>query len=57
MPNLDDYPNDFKGYNAALIDEFRNNGGHVTGMFENRPVVLITTTGAKSGTKIGRAHV
>jgi hypothetical protein len=33
MPNLEDYPDDFKGYNAALIDEFRNNGGHVTGMF------------------------
>jgi len=49
MPNLEDYKDDFQGYNAALIDEFRNNGGHVTGMFENAPVVLITTTGAKSG--------
>jgi deazaflavin-dependent oxidoreductase (nitroreductase family) len=51
MPNLEDYPNDFKGYNTALIDEFRTNGGRVTGMFEGRPVVLITTTGAKSGAK------
>jgi len=51
MPNLEDYPNDFKGYNEALIDEFRNNGGQVTGMFAGRPVVLITTTGAKSGAK------
>jgi len=51
MPNLEDYPNDFRAYNAALVDEFRQNGGRVTGMFEGRPVVLITTTGAKSGTK------
>ena len=34
-----------------MIDEFRTNGGRVTGMFEGRPVVLITTTGAKSGAK------
>jgi deazaflavin-dependent oxidoreductase (nitroreductase family) len=51
MPKLEDYPNDFRAYNAALIDEFRQNGGRVTGMFEGRPLVLLTTTGAKSGTK------
>jgi deazaflavin-dependent oxidoreductase (nitroreductase family) len=49
MPNLEDYKDDFQAYNDALIDEFRNNGGQVTGMFENAPLVLITTTGAKSG--------
>jgi len=49
MPNLEDYNNDFQTYNAAVVDEFRTNGGRVTGMFENAPLVLITTTGAKSG--------
>ena len=49
MPNLEDFPNDFAGYNRALIEEFRTNGGKVTGMFEGAPLVLVTTTGAKSG--------
>jgi deazaflavin-dependent oxidoreductase (nitroreductase family) len=38
-------------FNRALIDEFRSNGGKVTGMFENAPILLLTTTGAKSGAK------
>ena len=49
MPNLEDFNNDFKAFNAAVIDEFRDNGGKVTGMFAGAPLVLITTTGAKSG--------
>jgi deazaflavin-dependent oxidoreductase (nitroreductase family) len=49
MPNLEDFNNDFNAFNDALIDEFRNNGGQVTGMFAGAPLVLITTTGAKSG--------
>ena len=44
-------PADRKAFNAALIEEFRANGGKVGGRFEGRPVVLITTTGAKSGRK------
>jgi deazaflavin-dependent oxidoreductase (nitroreductase family) len=51
MPNLEDFPNDFAGYNRAVIEEFRTNGGKVTGMFERTPLVLVTTTGAKSGQK------
>lgn len=51
MPNLDDFPNDFRGYNRALIEEFRANRGQVTGMFAGRPLVVVTTTGAKSGEK------
>src|SRR6476620_2413459 len=39
-------PNDF---NQSLIEEFRANNGKVTGVFAGRPVVLLTTTGAKSG--------
>ena len=38
-------------FNRNLIDEFRQNGGKVTGMFENAPLLLLTTTGAKSGNK------
>jgi len=49
MPNLEDFNNDFSAFNQALIDEFRSNGGEVTGMFAGAPIVLITTTGAKSG--------
>jgi deazaflavin-dependent oxidoreductase (nitroreductase family) len=30
------------------IDEFRANGGKIGGRFEGRPVLLLTTTGAKS---------
>ena len=45
-------PMDMKSFNAALIEEFRANGGKVTGRFEGRPVLLLTTTGAKSGRRI-----
>jgi deazaflavin-dependent oxidoreductase (nitroreductase family) len=51
MPNLEDYKDDFPGYNAAVVEEFRTNGGQVTGMFEGAPLVLITTTGAKTGNR------
>ena len=43
---------DMKAFNAALIEEFRANGGKVGGRFEGRPVLLLTTTGAKSGRKL-----
>lgn len=39
-------PNDF---NRQLIAEFRENNGHVTGYFADSPLMLLTTTGAKSG--------
>jgi deazaflavin-dependent oxidoreductase (nitroreductase family) len=45
-------PMDMKAFNAALIEEFRANGGKVTGRFEGRPVLVLTTTGAKSGRRI-----
>jgi deazaflavin-dependent oxidoreductase (nitroreductase family) len=38
-------------FNRNLIDEFRANHGKVTGIFENSPVLLLTTTGAKSGNR------
>jgi deazaflavin-dependent oxidoreductase (nitroreductase family) len=40
---------DMKSFNAGIIEEFRANGGKVSGMFEGAPMLLLTTTGAKSG--------
>ena len=36
-------------FNQTVIAEFRANKGKVGGNFEGRPMVLLTTTGAKSG--------
>src|SRR5436190_8857939 len=49
MPNLEDFAGDFRAYNDAVVDEFRHNRGQVTGMFAGAPLVLLSTTGAKSG--------
>ena len=38
-----------QSFNAKIIDEFRANGGKVSGQFEGAPMLLLTTTGAKSG--------
>lgn len=38
-------------FNRNLIDEFRANDGEVTGVFGGAPLLLLTTTGAKSGRK------
>jgi deazaflavin-dependent oxidoreductase (nitroreductase family) len=40
---------DINDWNRQTIEEFRANGGKVGGMWEGRPLLLITTTGAKSG--------
>jgi deazaflavin-dependent oxidoreductase (nitroreductase family) len=42
MRNWDDF-------NAGIVEEFRANGGEVGGRFKGRPMLLLTTTGAKSG--------
>jgi deazaflavin-dependent oxidoreductase (nitroreductase family) len=39
-------PNDF---NTGVIEEFRANAGKVGGPFEGAPLLLLTTTGAKTG--------
>jgi deazaflavin-dependent oxidoreductase (nitroreductase family) len=36
-------------FNRDVIEEFRANGGHVGGMFEGAPLLLLTSIGAKSG--------
>ncbi len=38
-------------FNRNLIGEFRANDGKVTGVFAGAPVLLLTTTGARSGRK------
>lgn len=40
---------DWNDWNAGVIAEFRANGGKVGGDFEGAPLLLLTTTGAKSG--------
>jgi deazaflavin-dependent oxidoreductase (nitroreductase family) len=40
---------DMNDWNAQIIEEFRENDGKVGGQFEGAPMVLITTTGAKTG--------
>jgi deazaflavin-dependent oxidoreductase (nitroreductase family) len=36
-------------FNQSIVDEFRSNGGKVGGQFENANLLLLATTGAKSG--------
>jgi deazaflavin-dependent oxidoreductase (nitroreductase family) len=40
---------DRQDWNRQTIEAFRANGGKVGGMWEGRPLLLLTTTGAKSG--------
>ena len=36
-------------FNLKIIEEFRANGGETFAVFKGRPLLLLTTTGAKSG--------
>lgn len=36
-------------YNTQIVEEFRANGGHVGGNFAGAPLLLLHSTGAKSG--------
>ena len=40
---------DMSDFNRAVIEEFRANEGRVGGPFEGLPVLLLTSTGAKTG--------
>ena len=42
-------PVELKGFNAQVVEEFRANGGKVGGPFEGADLLLLTTTGARSG--------
>jgi len=40
---------EMKDWNTQVIEEFRASGGKVGGNFEGAPILLLHTTGAKSG--------
>jgi deazaflavin-dependent oxidoreductase (nitroreductase family) len=40
---------DMNEFNKKVIEEFRANGGKVSGQFQGAPMLLLTTKGAKSG--------
>lgn len=40
---------DVNAFNAKVIEEFRANGGIVTSLPRRTPLVLLTTTGSKTG--------
>ena len=42
-------PETLKAFNKSIVDEFRANDGKVGGPFEGNELLLLTTTGAKSG--------
>ena len=42
-------PDELREFNKSIIEEFRENAGIVGGMFEGANLLLLTTTGAKSG--------
>jgi deazaflavin-dependent oxidoreductase (nitroreductase family) len=52
---------DFNAVQAQLVAEFRDNQGKVGGMFEGWPLIVLTTTGARSGlrrsTLLGRLEI
>ncbi|ABM12022.1 hypothetical protein Mvan_1187 [Mycolicibacterium vanbaalenii PYR-1] len=49
MAGMADQMADERDFNQRNIDEFRANGGKVGGQFEGFPLLLLTSTGAKSG--------
>jgi deazaflavin-dependent oxidoreductase (nitroreductase family) len=49
IDNRGDLMADRNDWNRQTIETFRANGGKVGGVWEGRPLLLLTTTGAKSG--------
>jgi deazaflavin-dependent oxidoreductase (nitroreductase family) len=47
-------PSELNDFNQQVINEFRANQGKVGGRYANRPLLLLTTTGAKSGRALTR---
>jgi deazaflavin-dependent oxidoreductase (nitroreductase family) len=41
--------NTLKAFNAGIVDQFRANGGKTGGQHQGADLLLLTTTGAKSG--------
>jgi deazaflavin-dependent oxidoreductase (nitroreductase family) len=42
---------DYNDWNQKIIEEFRSSGGQVGGQFAGAPVLILTSTGAKTGQK------
>lgn len=42
-------PGDMRSFNRALVEEYRANGGKLSGRMASSRLVLLTTTGARSG--------
>jgi deazaflavin-dependent oxidoreductase (nitroreductase family) len=42
-------PSDMKRFNRALVEEYRANGGQLSGRMARSRLLLLTTTGARSG--------
>jgi deazaflavin-dependent oxidoreductase (nitroreductase family) len=42
-------PSDMKRFNQALVEEYRANGGQLSGRMAKSRLLLLTTTGARSG--------
>ncbi len=40
---------DWDAFNRGVVEQFRANGGIVPGRWVNQPLLLLTTTGARSG--------
>jgi deazaflavin-dependent oxidoreductase (nitroreductase family) len=49
MPEIILNASNRKEFNRQLVEEFRANGGEVTGRFAGRPLLFLSSTGAKSG--------
>ena len=49
MTELTEDPASWHAWNKTIVDEFRANGGKVGGQFEGATLLLLHTTGAKSG--------
>jgi deazaflavin-dependent oxidoreductase (nitroreductase family) len=47
MSDVPDF--DVNDFNGKIIEEFRSTGGKPGGMFEGAPLLILHTTGAKSG--------
>jgi deazaflavin-dependent oxidoreductase (nitroreductase family) len=50
-PHMSEIPDaeSMKAFNKSIVDEFRANGGKVGGPFDGATLLLLHTTGAKSG--------
>ena len=49
LPERPAIPPDLKAFNRALIEEWRANNGRLSGRMAGRSLILLTTTGARSG--------